>query len=435
MFSLKIGVNLRKQITRIKSIFPGWLVVTGASIALVASQGASGAPLGVLQRPMLDELGWSSTQYSLSATFSSLLGGVAGIIIGPFLDNFGARRLMFFGAVVIAFSFFGLSQMNSFIVFLILAALAGALGTTLAGPFVVNVTVAKWFVVNRGWALAFGSTGVSIGNMLWPVVMTNLVDTWGWRAGYFWLASIVFGLLVVSALLLRSKPEDYGLLPDGVSSQASDTLKTSDYLLVMVDSENSLTRGEALRTRSLWLISGAYGIHMAALVAVLMHGIPFMTDAGFSRNIAASAMAINGLANLCSKAPWAWGLSRFPVRYLAALTFVSSGAGVGLMLVATSCQSLPLLVLGFFFWGFGFGGTIPVGESIWADYYGRKYLGAVRGVGKPLTIILASLGPLLVGWSFDIYDSYRGAFFCLVMGYCFGAMMILNSPRPRLTRI
>ena len=48
----------------------------GASIALVASQGASGAPLGVLQRPMLDELGWSSTQYSLSATLSSLLGGV-----------------------------------------------------------------------------------------------------------------------------------------------------------------------------------------------------------------------------------------------------------------------------------------------------------------------------------------------------------------------
>ena len=101
------------------------------------------------------------------------------------------------------------------------------------------------------------------------------------------------------------------------------------------------------------------------------------------------------------------------------------------MLIATSFQSLPLLVLGFFFWGFGFGGTIPVGESIWADYYGRKYLGAVRGVGKPLTIILASLGPLLVGWSFDIYESYRGAFFCLVVGYCFGVVMILNSPRPR----
>ena len=405
----------------------------GASIALVASQGASGAPLGVLQRPMLDELGWSSTQYSLSATLSSLLGGVAGIIIGPFLDKFGARRLVFFGAIVIALSFFGLSQMNSFIVFLILAALAGALGTTLAGPFVVNVAVAKWFVINRGWALALGSTGVSIGNMLWPIVMTNLVDTWGWRDGYFWLASIVLGLLVVSGLLLRSKPEDYGLLPDGVGVETVDSSRKSDYLRVVDDSENSLTRGQALRTRSLWLISGAYGIHMAALVAVLMHGIPFMTDSGFSRNIAASAMAINGFANLCSKAPWAWGLGRFPVRYLAALTFASSGTGVGLMLIATSFQSLPLLVLGFFFWGFGFGGTIPVGESIWADYYGRKYLGAVKGVGKPLTIILASLGALLVGWSFDIYDSYRGAFFCLVVGYCFGAVMILNSPRPRPT--
>ena len=414
-----------------RPIFQGWWVVLGAIFALVASQGVSGTATGILQRPMMADLGWSSAEYSLSGTISLLLGGVLGVFSGQLLDQYGARKLIAIGATVLGISFIYISTIESLLVFTLLTITGGAAGASLAGPLVVNVTVAKWFVRYRGWALALGSTGVSLGNILWPLVMTYVVDTAGWRTGFLWRAGLMLLLLGAAALLLRRKPEDYGLLPDGVKTQNTDDKAAQvGYQAVLADETNSYTRRSAIRTRALWLISAAYGLNTAAMMAILMHGTAFITDSDFSRSAAAIAFSINGFANLTSKIPWAWSLARIPVRYLAGATLTFSGSGVALMLVASSLNSLPLVYLGFFLWGFGFGGTIPVGESIWANYYGRKYLGSIRGIGMPLTIGLGAAGPVLVGLSFDIYQSYQLAFICLVAAYFVGASLLAVAPKP-----
>ncbi len=414
-----------------RPIFQGWWVVLGAIFALIASQGVSGTATGILQRPMMDDLGWSSAEYSLSGTISLLLGGILGVFSGQLLDQYGARKLIAIGATVLGITFMYISTIESLLVFTLLTVTGGAAGASLAGPLVVNVTVAKWFVRYRGWALALGSTGVSLGNILWPLLMTYVVDTAGWRAGFLWRAGLIILLLSAATLLLRKKPEDYGLLPDGVKERnTNDTVTQVGYQEVLADETNSYTRSRAIRTRSLWLISAAYGLNTAAMMAILMHGTAFITDSDFSRSVAAIAFSINGVANLTSKIPWAWGLGRIPVRYLAAATLIFSGSGVMLMLVASSTNSLPLVYLGFFLWGFGFGGTIPVGESIWANYYGRKYLGSIRGIGMPLTIGLGAIGPIFVGLSFDIYQSYQIAFICLLAAYFVGASLLVLAPKP-----
>lgn len=425
MFKLYNSIKFKRP------IFQGWWVVLGAIFALVASQGVSGAATGILQRPMMDDLGWSSAEYSLSGTISLLLGGILGVFSGQLLDHYGARKLIAIGATILGITFIYISTIESLLVFTLLTVIGGAAGASLAGPLVVNVTVAKWFVRYRGWALALGSTGVSLGNILWPLLMTYVVDTAGWRAGFLWRAVLMILLLGAATLLLRRKPEDYGLLPDGVKKQNPDDKAAQvGYQAVLADETNSYTRRSAIKTRALWLISAAYGLNTAAMMAILMHGTAFITDSDFSRSVAAIAFSINGFANLTSKIPWAWSLARVPVRYLAAATLTFSGSGVVLMLVASSLNSMPLVYLGFFLWGFGFGGTIPVGESIWANYYGRKHLGSIRGIGMPLTIGLGAVGPILVGLSFDVYASYQFAFICLVVAYLIGASLLALAPKP-----
>lgn len=425
MFKLYNSIKFKRP------IFQGWWVVLGAIFALVASQGVSGAATGILQRPMMDDLGWSSAEYSLSGTISLLLGGILGVFSGQLLDHYGARKLIAIGATILGITFIYISTIESLLVFTLLTVIGGAAGASLAGPLVVNVTVAKWFVRYRGWALALGSTGVSLGNILWPLLMTYVVDTAGWRAGFLWRAVLMILLLGAATLLLRRKPEDYGLLPDGVKKQNTDDKAAQvGYQAVLADETNSYTRRSAIKTRALWLISAAYGLNTAAMMAILMHGTAFITDSDFSRSVAAIAFSINGFANLTSKIPWAWSLARVPVRYLAAATLTFSGSGVVLMLVASSLNSMPLVYLGFFLWGFGFGGTIPVGESIWANYYGRKHLGSIRGIGMPLTIGLGAVGPILVGLSFDVYASYQFAFICLVVAYLIGASLLALAPKP-----
>ena len=79
------------------------------------------------------------------------------------------------------------------------------------------------------------------------------------------------------------------------------------------------------------------------------------------------------------------------------MAFSISATGVVIMLIPAQAGALPPMFVGFFCWGFGFGGTVPLSEFIWAKYFGRVHIGAVRGVGVPFTIMFGALGPILAG--------------------------------------
>ena len=169
---------------------------------------------------------------------------------------------------------------------------------------------------------------------------------------------------------------------------------------------------------------------MAALSSVLIHAIPFATDAGFTRSVAAIALAINGLGNLSSKAVWGYGLQRVQPRnlVLAALSF--SSLGVGLMLTAAAVEEKSVLFFGFFLYGFGFGGTIPLSEFLWAKYFGRAHIGAIRGISFPITVLGTAIGPVLIGLWFDISQTYQPAFLAIVGVYLTGALLVWVSREP-----
>lgn len=411
--------------------FYGWWIVVAAVVAQFASMGASGQIGGVFLRPMTDELGWSSAQYTLGGSAAFVFGGVAGFVIGPLVDRYGPRPLMFVGMVSYSAALFGMSKQDELWQFILLSMLAGGAGVSLVGPLVVNVTLSKWFVARRGWAIALGSIGISLSGLITPVTMTLVVDSIGWRDAYVVLSVAVVALLLPVALVMRRTPEDYGLLPDGVRlEEQSGSERATTAAAATADAANSYTRAEAVRTSGLWSLTVGFGLNLTAMSSILVHGISFMTDAGFTRTEAATGFAVNGFANLCSKFFWGWALGRVPARVLSTGAFGLSATGAALMLVAASTTSLPIMFAGFFSWGFGFGGTIPLGEYLWADYYGRRHIGAVRSVGVPFTIIFGSAGPILVGLYFDAFGGYEGAFLALVLLYVLGGTTIFTSKAP-----
>ena len=169
---------------------------------------------------------------------------------------------------------------------------------------------------------------------------------------------------------------------------------------------------------------------LAALTSVLVHAIPFATDAGFSRQIAATAVAINGLGNLASKVVWAYGLRKFQPRKLIVVAYSVSSFGVALMLMSTSNVQAQILFFGFFLYGFGFGGTIPLGEFLWAKYFGRGHIGAIRGVGHSMTVVGVACGPVLVGYWFDVSHNYQPAFLVIIATYLSGSLLVWISREP-----
>lgn len=409
----------------------GWWIVLGAVAGQFAAIGAGGQVAGVFLRPVTHDLGWSAAQFTLGGSASFIMGGVTGFFVGPLIDRRGARPLMLTGATMCGLSLILVSRVTEAWQFIALQALAGGFGFSLIGPLVVNVTLSKWFVQRRGWAISIGSMGISLAGLVMPVTMTRIVDAWGWRSGYVFMGILIWAIVIPVALIMRRSPEDYGLLPDGRTEKADPTAAEQAQMEAQRrDFANSYTRAEARRTRALWFLVVAFGLNQAAMSAMLVHAIPFVTDAGFTRAQASIGLALTGAANLSSKFVWGWTLQRLPVRRLSGSAFAASATGVALIVFAARADMLALMWGGFLVWGFGFGGTIPIGEFIWARYFGRRYLGSVRGLAVPFTILFGSLGPISIALYFDATSRYGIAFGALTAVYIVGGLLILSSREP-----
>ena len=405
-------------------------MVGGAVVSLFAWMGVSQAAAGVFLKPVVDDLGWQVWQFTLGASLASGAGGLSGVFAGSIVDKRGPRLLILVGALVAAACLIGLSRQSHLWMFLVLYTVGGLFGWSLFSSTVINPTITKWFIRKRGWALALGSIGVSMAGLIAPVTMTFIVDTWNWRVGYAAMGVFVLVAVVPVSFIMRRTPEDHGLLPDGDSS---DLTVQSNQPTRAVETP-SFTRWEAVRTSGFWLLLIGFAFNMAALISVLVHAIPLLTDSGFSRTIAASALAVNGLGNLASKAAWGYGLQRVHPRLLVITAFMISAAGVILILIATATGLYIVLFPAFFMYGFGFGGTIPLGEFTWAKYFGRRHIGAIRGIGNPVAILFSGIGPILVGLWFDIVGAYQPAFFAIIASFFVGAALVAVSREPLQSR-
>ena len=405
--------------------FYGWWIVAASVLLQFTFLSISQSTVSVFLRPVVEEMGWQVWQFTLGSSLSVMAGALSSVVAGRVIDQRGPRLLVLGGAIVSAICLFGMGRQSNLWLFWALHGCAGFIGWTLFGPFVVNATINKWFVRRRGWALAIGSSGISLGGLIAPFAMTVFVDSLGWRNGYLVLALFVLAIVAPIAFLMRRTPEDVGLRPDGESAGG----RLGDAPTGAIDPP-SYTSRQAVRTKGFWFLVLGYSMNQAALASILVHAIPFATDASFSRRTASLALAANGLGNLLSKALWGYCLQRFSPRLLAVAAFSLGGFGVGMMLLAASTVEPALLFAGFFCYGFGFGGTIPIKESLWVSYFGRAHIGAVRGIAQPLSIIGPTIAPVLVGVAYDLQGNYSFAFLGIIAIYLLASLLVGISRAP-----
>ena len=409
-------------------LYYGWWIVLGAILCNFAFLTVSQSSIGVFTLPMVDDLGWKVWQYTLGPSIAIGTGAFSSIVIGSILDQRGPKPLIFTGASMSAVCLVLLGIQSSLMFYLFLYLIAGFVGWNLFSPFVVNSAINKWFVRKRGWALALGSSGISLGSLVTPLILTGVVDNFGWRTGYFSLCALVLILVIPVSFFMRRTPEDYGLLPDGVDDyddHVSSDIPESEF--------RPFNRSEAIKTSSFWLLAFGFAFIAAGLACVLIHAIPFSQESGFARTVGAIGISVNGLANLSSKPVWGFAMQRFHPRLLVMAAYTISSIGVSLMLVSGPISLIPMLLAGFFLYGFGFGGTIPLSESLWARYFGRAHIGSIRGITQPLRILGTAVAPVLVGLLFDISDTYRLGFVLVIGALLLGAILVFFSREPQIT--
>ena len=423
-----------ERTTRTTRFFYGWVIVAVGFFAHIASAFSISSTLSVFLKPLSHDLGLSRGGFSLIRSGEILIGAAAAPFVGTLLDRRGGRWLMAGGGLISGLGFLLLGQARDFWQFAIVRWLLVSPGDTLMGSMVVNVSISQWFVRMRGRALALAGMGHGLAKVCMPVAAASLILTVGWRGAWVCFGLLTLALVVApSLLLMKRRPEDMGLLPDGATAAetaagTSETRSHSAKARAHAPADVAWSRREALGTPAFWLIVVTFGVSHVGVTGLNLHVFSFVSDLGYSPIVAAFVMSI--IAVMQFSTPMVWGLlaERINVARLIMTKFLVQALGISL---ALSDPGLVSLYAGFFLYGIGMGGTAILAEMIWANYFGRLTLGKIRGMGSLLTSVFSAGGPPFFGLLFDATRSYELSF-SIFIGMLFasaGLSLLLRPPQ------
>ena len=405
--------------------FYGWVIVGVAFVGSGLGSGVSIWGASVFVLPMTEELGWSRTEFFAAFAVRAVVVGVTAPAVGPWLDTRHGPRLMAIGgAAVLAGSMALLTYTEHLWQFLLLYGVLGGLAE-LGGGFVILITVLpKWFVAKRGRALGIATMGVGLGALVFPASVSTVVDAEGWRAAWVWLGAIVGTIWLLLALLVRTRPEDVGLLPDG--ARGTPRAPLLDAPEGDAAGERSLTRGEAVRTPAFWLLLAASSLIALGIVGFQTNWLPFLLETGFSAAEASAGIAVYGLVSGLSRPVWGLLAERVPPRFLLAGSAAATSVVIVLFLNVGSVSRLAVYLGAA---GVSMGGYVILQALLTADYFGRAHLGGVESVLRPFMLGTGALSPLLFGALYDLFDGYGAAFLLAAAAWlAAGAIVLLAKP-------
>ena len=262
-----------------------------------------------------------------------------------------------------------------------------------------GVTVSKWFVRKRGLAIGVMSLGTRLGFAVMPLMVQLIIQSSGWRNAAMALAVLVATFGILPALKwLHPRPEAFGLLPDG---EEAPTTKDAPPPPV----EYSWSRHDALRTRAFYLVTFAVSLMSLAGGAINLHQIPHLVDRGLSAETAAlviTLVAVFGGAGVLLEGVLD---SRFGARWTLIAGLIGSAFG---MVFLITVNSLAMAIAFAVIYGLAFGLLVASNQVVFADYFGRGSLGAIRGAATPAQLGTNAFGPILAGGAYDLTGQLHG---------------------------
>ena len=412
--------------------FYGWNIVGASFLAHLAYAEQFSSTLGLFFRPLNAEFGWSRFQIAAVQTIARFVEAASAPLVGPLIDRYGARTLMPIGAVITAVALLAVTQVDSLWQFYFVRGFVAAVGFMLMGFLVTGVAINNWFVRMRGRALAISNVGSSISNVILMPTAVFVIAAFGWRSMFGMFAIItILVVLIPSAILMRRRPEDMGLLPDGDDRPARAAAGGPDRDGAAEDAEVfaevTWTRRQALHEPTFWFLALSFAVASLAFQGINISLAPYAQDLGYSDAIVAAMLTTRALV-MAVTLPFIGLLAehaqRVPVRIFP---FICQGLGAVLFLLGEQPAFLWAAVV---IYGVGITSLGVTQEVLWANAFGRLSLGAVRSTGFVITFGFGAAGPLLMNAIFDLRGSYQPAFALFIVLFAIAAFMAVFIRTP-----
>ncbi|MBZ0278400.1 MAG: MFS transporter [Anaerolineae bacterium] len=402
----------------------GWYITVTLAITETISWGIIYYAFTVFLTPMEHDLGWSRTELTGGYSLALLVIGAMAFPVGSWIDRHGARLLMTLGSIGAALLVLAWSQVRDVTMFyLIWIALGVCAAATLYDP--AFAVVATWFNQRRSTALAIVTFAAGLASTIFIPLSDFLLNQVGWRNALVVLA-ILLGVVTIPlhALVLRRRPEDLGLLPDGGLIAAANTRPAA----------RGLSLAATLHTRVFWLLTLAFGLLYLATHAVRVHFIPLLIDMGIDSSSAALASGSIGLLQVAGRVIFAPLDTRLPGRIVVAGVFTLQAVAISVLLVGHSAVwTVGLFIILF---GTAFGATTLARPSLLADLFGTTHYGRISSIMTIFLTLAGTAAPVGAGLLYDHFGSYEPVLLlALALAVAASAVMWLTRPESPLNAV
>ena len=420
-----LGGNIEEMSSSKKSkVFYGYWILVAAFVCAFVDAGAGYYSFSLFVKPLEADLGWDRGTIMAAWSLRFLAVILSSLFIGKLIDSYGTRRIIPVGALIGGLGFVVLTLASNPWHFYI-GWIAIGVGITGSGVIPATTIVSIWFKRRRGTALGIMGVGFGAAGLMSPFVGGYLIPHFGWRASYFVLALLMWMLIPLAILVIRSKPADKGLYPDGVEHPEAVA-----EVEALPSTSEGMTLKKALATSSLWLIGISFLISNTAETGITQTQVPYFEDIGFPAAIAATTLAVVGIWSAIGKIFFGWLCDRILAKYARAIGigFLLGGAVILTSMRATSPAALMWLYS--VIKGFGTGSWLSTMSMLTSTTFGLASYGAIFSVIYILCCVGAGVGPLFAGYIYDITGTYQGAFIIFIILLVVAIPIILVVRRP-----
>jgi len=399
-----------------RRLYYGHIIVVATFIIMCVAFGLY-IVYGIFFNPLRDEFGWSRAVTSGAYSLSSVFSGVLGIVMGILTDKFGPRLVVMSSGIILGLGYYLMSQVNSVWQFYLFFGVI--VGTGMSGVWVPLLsTVARWFNQSRSMMTGVTVSGLTVGQIIGPPVISRLIERYDWRDTYTMLAVAVSVIVVLAALLLKRKPEG---VEEPVSARQEkrpfrDNTPARDYTL-----------GEASRMLQFWLTAVVFFCFGFVAYGLTVHLVPHLTQLGINDIEAANVLAVSGGIGI---------IGNFLLGGIVGDRIGNRKAFIlGILLVFIGLVILlPSRELGMFYiyailFGLGIGAMGTSESPLVSRLFGLKHHGLIYGMMGMGFTAGGAAGPVIIGYMGDLAESYQPAFVvCLVLSLIALVVMVIIKP-------
>ena len=388
--------------------FPGRWVLGACFTLLTFSSGLGFYGLAVYLQAFSRERQWSVSSISLATTLFFLVGGISGVWIAKFIARHDVRIMVLGGATLATIALFSMrfveQRWQLFAVYIFYS-----LGWSASGMGPITTVVTRWFHVRRASALAIASTGLSMGGIVVTPFIKWILDSQGIRNGSPWLALIWFcGTVPVTLFLLRAFPQPYGWLPDGERAEPGQ-----------VGNITGTPLATAVRTRFFRNVTIGYIFAFGAQVGGALQLVKLVEERTNRSTATLATIALSSMAII----------SRFVAsRIIPHIDMTKFTVGLatvqGLSMAGIAFNESRIgLLLSIALFGVTIGNMVMMQSLLIAERFGVRDYPRIAARSGLISFSGTALGPLLLGWLYDVAGGYRAAYLAAALCSLIGATM------------